>query len=128
MRPGIDLLLFLLAASLTTLVACGPPSPDAVILHDVQTGGVKSSADPHTRMNEGDLFIVDADPVDGDDKSMDLCVDSSVQSESNAVRVSRVRGSCRRFVVVAQSPGSARIRFEVRGTASELVLNVFSPE
>ena len=56
---------------------------------------------------------------------MDLCVDATVSGAvPGAVRVSRVRGSCRRFVVIATGSGPARVRFEARGTVSELVLDV----
>lgn len=103
--------------------ACGPPAPDTVFLHTVEAGAT-TAVDPPTTLEEGDLVVVEATPQDGDE-DMDLCVDTSVSGpDANAVRVARVRGSCRRYVVVAQAPGSATIRFEVRGTAAVLVLNV----
>ena len=86
--------------------------------------GVTQSAEPPSRITEGDLFVVDADPRDGDE-SMELCIDASVSGPSpGAVRVARVKGNCRRFVVVAQASGDAEVRFEARGTASVLVLNI----
>lgn len=103
--------------------ACGPPAPDTVFLHTVEAGATTAD-DPPTTLQEGDLVVIDATPQD-DDEDMNLCVDTSVSGpNANAVRVARVRGSCRRYVVVAQAPGTATIRFEVRGTAAVLVLNV----
>jgi hypothetical protein len=124
MRPRIDLVLgaFLLVASAAS-VACGPPAPDAIFLHTVETG-VTQSAEPPSRIVEGDLFVVDADPQDGDE-SMELCIDASVGGPTpSALRVARVKGNCRRFVVVAQASGAAEVKFEARGTASILVINV----
>lgn len=121
MRPRIDHALGLIA--LIATVACGPPAPDTIFLHTVETG-VTQSAEPPSRITEGDLFVVDANPQD-DDESMDLCVDASVSGQDpGAVRVARVKGNCRRFVVVAQARGNAEVRFEARGTASILVLNI----
>lgn len=120
-----DLTLGLVALVAASCVACGPPAPSAIFLHTVESG-VTQSAEPPTRIAEGDLFVIDANPQD-DDESMDLCVDASVSGpNASAVRVSRVRGNCRRFAVIAQGPGSATVRFEARGTASVLVLNVES--
>ena len=122
MRPRIDVVIGA-ALLLSTTVACGPPEPTAIFLHTVETG-VTQSAEPPSRITEGDLFVVDANPQDGDE-SMDLCVDASVSGQTpGAVRVARVKGNCRRFVVIAQSSGNAEVRFEARGTASVLVLNI----
>ena len=121
MRPRIDVAFGLTLVALTA--ACGPPSPDTIFLHTVETG-VTQSAEPPSRITEGDLFVVDADPRDGDE-SMELCIDASVSGPSpGAVRVARVKGNCCRFVVVAQASGDAEVRFEARGTASVLVLNI----
>jgi hypothetical protein len=125
MRPRIDYALGLAIALplFMSTAACGPPAPDTIFLHTVQTG-VTQSAEPPSRITEGDIFVVDADPKD-DDESMDLCVDASVSGQDpGSVRVARVKGNCRRFVVVAQARGNAEVRFEVRGTASVLVLNI----
>lgn len=101
--------------ALFTLVACAPPSPERIELETAE-------GRPPSRLAEGDLLVVDARPTDGSD-AMNLCVDAS-SSSSDVVRVSRVRGQCRRFVVVASAAGTARVRFEVRGTVSELDLDV----
>jgi hypothetical protein len=117
MRRKIEALLAL--ASLG-LVACGPPSPDVIFLHTVESGATTAD-EPETSLTQGDLIVVEATPQDGSDV-MELCIDASVDSE--AVRVSRVKGNCRRFVVLAEGSGSATVRFEARGTQSVLVLNV----
>ena len=121
MRRKIEIGLGL--AVLAGTVACGPPAPDSIFLHTVETG-VTQSAEPPSRIVEGDLFVVDADPRD-DEEPMDLCIDASVSGPTpSALRVARVKGNCRRFVVVAQASGAAEVRFEARGTASILVINV----
>jgi hypothetical protein len=112
--------LALVLASLA-VAACGPPEPSAIFLHTVESG-LTTNDEPPTKITEGDLFVVNANPQDGDE-SMDLCIDATV-SGSRGVRVARVRGQCRRFVVIAAGAGTARVRFEARGTASELVLDV----
>ena len=122
MRPRIERALGLLVLCGGS-IACGPPSPSEISLHTVESG-VTESAEPPTTVSEGDLFVVDANPRD-DDESMELCIDATVTGPTaSAVRVSRVRGNCRRFVVVAQGNGTATITFEARGTKSVLVLNV----
>lgn len=121
MRPRIESALALASLASVALVACGPPAPDTVFLHTVESG-VTTAAEPPTSLAEGDLVLVDATPQDGDDP-MELCIDATV-SGSTAVRVARVRGNCRRFAVLAQASGTATVRFEARGTASVLVVNV----
>lgn len=114
---------FAVAAATLALVACGPPEPTAIFLHTVEQG-ITTAANPPAALTEGDLIVVDANPQNGDD-SMELCIDATVSGAvPGAVRVSRVRGSCRRFVVIATGSGSVRVRFEARGTFSELVLDV----
>jgi hypothetical protein len=123
MRPKTDRLAIAIAIGTMALPACGPPEPSAIFLHTVESG-LTTRAEPPTKIAEGDLFVIDANPQNGDE-SMDLCIDATV-SGSSAVRVARVRGQCRRFVVIASGAGTARVRFEARGTASELVLDVTS--
>ena len=122
MRRKIEAFLALALAAFAG-AACGPPAPDTIFLHTVEDGAT-TAVDPPTTLQEGDLVVIDATPQD-DDEDMNLCVDTSVSGpDASAVRVARVRGSCRRYVVVAQAPGTATVRFEVRGTAAVLVLNV----
>lgn len=122
MRPRTDLLARLVLVASMAVTACGPPSPEEVRLRTVENGAPRSAAPP-SKIQEGDLFVVDADPHDGDE-SMDLCVDASTSGTTSAVRVARVTGSCRRFAVVAQAAGRVEIRFSARETASILVLDV----
>jgi hypothetical protein len=120
--PTDHLRRLLLGLAPLALVACGPPSPSAIFVNTVDNGVTTASA-PSPTMQEGDLVVVDALPHDGDDE-MDLCIDASTSGDASAVRVARVRGSCRRFVVVATGSGAARVTFSARGTVTELALNV----
>jgi hypothetical protein len=122
MRPRTDLLArVLVIVAPFAVVACGPPSPTAIFVNTVEDG-VTTSAVPSTTMPEGDLVVVDARPQDGDDE-MDLCIDGAT-SGTGAVRVARVRGNCRRFVIVATAAGTTRVSFSARGTETVFDVNV----
>lgn len=109
--------------AIIALLACGcEPTPEKVDLRSVEGPVARPPVSADSVLVEGDLLVIDADPNDGDD-SMDLCVDAS-SSNTAVASISRVRGKCRQFVLLASSVGSARIRFEARGKVNEVALDV----
>lgn len=126
MHPRIELrYVFAFVWFAAAAIACGPPKPDAVDVRSIdgtQATPVRRPIAERQRLAEGDLVVVDTDPVDGDE-SMDLCVDATSTSPAIA-RVARVEGKCRQFVVLATSPGAASVRFEARGTINEIAIEV----
>jgi hypothetical protein len=96
-------------------VACGPPSPERLVVRSDQT-----ALGARIELDEGDLLVVDVDPVDGDE-SMDLCVNGTSEG---AVDIGRVREQCQRFVVLGTTAGAGTIRFEVRGAVTEIAVDV----
>ena len=108
----------LVFSALFAVSACEAPSPDA--LRIVPRAGPLEGAT--ASLVEGDLLVLDLEPVDGDER-MDLCVEASAPS-SSSITVRRVRGRCRRFVVLATRAGTARVRFASRGTTADLEVDV----
>jgi hypothetical protein len=117
----VSRLAFRFAIAAAAAVACGPPSPDRLELVS-RTAPIEGGLGaPTVSLIEGDLLAVDVNSIDGDEE-MGLCVEAS--SSSDAVEVGRVRGQCRLFFVMARAPGTARVRFEARGTRTELLVDV----
>jgi hypothetical protein len=109
-------LVVLLLSAACAASACGPRSPELIAVTSRAGGAI-------TPIAEGDLLVLDASPLDGDGDVMDLCVEAS-RTEGTSVELRKVRGQCRRFVVTPSGVGSSRIRFEVRGTTTEIVVEV----
>jgi hypothetical protein len=108
--------LLLVAGLLAATTACAP-SPERIAL-----SSRASPLEATTTLVEGDLLVVDARPREDDGKEMKLCVDAT--SSSPSVRVQRVHDDCDLFVVSAAAPGRATVRFEARGTWSEVHVDV----
>lgn len=119
------------ALALVTLaggVGCGPPDPEEIELSTKASGdaGVNTPPAEETTITVGDLVALEAKPVDDDGDRMKLCIEAS-SSASDIVDVRRASGRCdepRLFVLGAKRPGTARIRFSVRGTSRELTIVV----
>lgn len=116
----------LLSAVLLAIVAttgCAP-APDEIKI-TTRTSPFSSPdllTAPETRLYVGDLLAVEASPVDGDDDTMKLCVEFTT-SDPKVADVKRSVGACdepRVFVITAQGPGTARVRFGARDTWKEL--------
>jgi hypothetical protein len=98
-------------------VACGPPAPNRIVVRSNQ-----AALGARIELAEGDLLVVDASPIEGEDDTMELCVNGSANGGS--VRLGRVRDQCRRFIVVGQSAGTSTLAFEVRGTTTTIEVGV----
>lgn len=84
-----------------------------------QAGVLEESS---AKLLEGDLLVLDVEPMRGDER-MNLCVEASTAG-SSAATVRRVRGRCRRFVVMATRAGLERVRFVARDATTELTVEV----
>lgn len=109
--------LFAIGLCAAGMLAC-EPAPDRVAL--------ASRTDPVgavTELQEGDLLVLDAKTMEDEDEDEQLCVNASVLEGSSAT-VHRVRDQCRRFVILATGAGRTSLRFEARGTTTDIVIDV----
>ncbi len=110
-------------AALAALVGCRP-SPDTFSLTSKTTQIISGTSGARTTsMVEGDVLVLDATPLDGDQKAMSLCV-TATSSNAGAVEVRRVEGQCRSFVVSAKASGNASVVFSARDGEESLAVTV----
>src|SRR4051812_44618052 len=91
-------------ALLSLAVAGCEASPRRITFESVSGQALADGTQP-TTLGEGDLLLLDATPVDADDKPMNLCVTSS-SSDPSVVDVKPVSGNCHRFLVSAKAGGA----------------------
>jgi hypothetical protein len=101
-------------------VACAPTPDDVRVRARSEVYG-PLYADALT-LAAGDLALLDTVPVDGGDP-MDLCVDA-ISDAPDTVRVLRITGECRTFVVTGEKAGTATVRFTARGTTHAIRFDV----
>ncbi|MBX3204402.1 MAG: hypothetical protein KF764_05005 [Labilithrix sp.] len=114
----------LLAASLALVSAACEPSPETFSLQPRSGQAIVGDAGAQrVSLVEGDVFVLDTTPLDGDFDPMELCV-RATSTAPERVEVRGVRGSCRMFVVSAKEVGSTTVTFVARDGAARLQVDV----
>ncbi|MBX3214055.1 MAG: hypothetical protein KF850_18615 [Labilithrix sp.] len=116
-----------LATSLALASLACEPSPETFALQPRSGQAiVGDTGAQRVSLVEGDVFVLDTTPLDGDFDPMDLCV-RATSSAPERVEVRGVRGSCRMFVVAAKEVGSATVTFAARDGGATLRVDVTAP-
>ena len=112
------------ASSLGLLLVACEPSPESFTLgakssHPITRGESTST----TTMLEGDVLVIDTNPLDDDLDRMDLCV-TAASSNPTVVEARRATGKCRTFVLSATASGNATVTFRARDGVESLTITV----